>query len=187
DISAELRLEISAHPFYTQLLYVDRTGRVLAASDSGSIGRQLPDLQPDLAEEFRSALAGAPGDAYISDLADTTGLALGSPARFGWMLTPQLELVTRVAGPARSGERVLVAVVNLQRIRTLLEELDRRTPGDENAFWLDSLGRILMSSTREVVPFTLHPGVAAGLLSSSLRGRDSDYHLYQRADGGRVV
>src|SRR6476620_2987787 len=39
DISHELRLEVTARPFYSELLYVDGTGRVLAASDSASVGR----------------------------------------------------------------------------------------------------------------------------------------------------
>jgi signal transduction histidine kinase/CheY-like chemotaxis protein/HPt (histidine-containing phosphotransfer) domain-containing protein len=186
DVSAELRLEVTAHPFYDRLLYVDGTGRILAAADSASVGRQLVELRPDLADEFRGARAGAPGDAYISDLSDTTGLTLGSPARFGWLMTPQLQLVTRVMGPAGSGARVMVAIVNLERIRRILEDLDRRTPG-EYAFLLDSLGRTLMSSARDIVPLSLHPGVASGLLASSLVGRDSDYHLYQRADGDRAV
>ena len=186
DVSAELRLEVSARPFYSELLYVDGRGRVLAASDSASVGRSLLDLHSDLAQEFQSALTGKPGDAYISDLADTTGLALGSPLRFGWILTPKLELVTRVAGPGGS-QRAVVAVVNLQRIRSVLEDLDRRTPGSEYAYLLDSTGRVLMASSRDVVPLSLHPGVASGLLATSLKGRDSDYHLYQRAGGERVV
>ncbi|MFL5401816.1 MAG: response regulator [Gemmatimonadales bacterium] len=188
DISTELRLETSARPFYSQLLYVDAAGLVLAASDGAIVGRRLLELHPDLADEFRQALAGVPGEAYISDLSDTTGLAQGSPARFGWILTPQLEMVTRVAGSSGAGlGHVLVAVVNMQRIRTVLAELDRRTPGDEYAYLLDSTGRILMSSTREIVPLSLHPGVGSGLLATSLKGRDSDYHLYQAANGGRVV
>ena len=34
EIGSELRLSVASHPFYTQLLYVDESGRILAASDS---------------------------------------------------------------------------------------------------------------------------------------------------------
>src|SRR6185437_3367845 len=33
DIGTELRLNVSAHPFYSELLYVDEKGTVLAGSD----------------------------------------------------------------------------------------------------------------------------------------------------------
>jgi hypothetical protein len=60
-ISAQLGLDVTAHPFYSQLLYVGARGRVLAASDSASVGKQLLDLHPDLADEARGAAADAPG------------------------------------------------------------------------------------------------------------------------------
>jgi len=196
EIGDELRLEVAVHPFssYTRLLYVDGTDRVLAASDSGSVGRKILDLNPDLAEEIRLARAAPPGAVYISDLSDTVGEVFTDSAGLGSPRMPDLEMVTGVV--ARNGDTrgILVAVVHPGEFREMLEELDGRTPGSEHAYLLDSAGRILLSNAPGAVPFSLHPGVQFGLLDSSRRGsdtnsegKDTDYTTYQRAGDGRVV
>jgi signal transduction histidine kinase/CheY-like chemotaxis protein/HPt (histidine-containing phosphotransfer) domain-containing protein len=196
EIGDELRLEVTVHPFssYSRLLYVDGTDRVLAASDSASVGRKVLDLNPDLAEEIRLARAAPPGAVYISDLADTAGEVFRDSAGFRAPRMPNLELVTRVAARNGDSRGILVAVVHPGEFREMLEELDRRTPGSEHAYLLDSAGRILLSNAPGAVPFSLHPGVQFGLLDSSpkgsdtnSKGKDTNYTIYQRSGDGRVV
>jgi signal transduction histidine kinase/DNA-binding response OmpR family regulator len=181
DIGSELRLNVRIHRFYSHLLYIDERGTVLTGSDSATIGKAVLELHPDLADELRAALAGPPGVAYVSDLADTAGEVPGSP-------NTDLELVTRVRSPANtSTPRVVVAVVNLERFGVVLKDLDRRTPGSGHASLLDSLGNVLISDDSGALAFSRHPDIDAGLLATSRAGRDSDYYVHQRPDRGRVV
>jgi signal transduction histidine kinase len=195
EISDELRLEVRTHPLlYTELLYVEGTGRVLAASDGARVGRQVQDLYPQLTDEIRLARAAPPGTAFISDLTDTVTVTFGYSADLKPAFAPALQLVTRVATREGGSQGVLIAVVNLREFRELLEELDSRTPGSEHAYLLDAAGRILLSTAPGAVPFSLHPGVQSGLLAPSVKGSDSDatgrdtnYTVYQQSGGGRVV
>jgi signal transduction histidine kinase/CheY-like chemotaxis protein/HPt (histidine-containing phosphotransfer) domain-containing protein len=195
EISDELRLEVRTHPLlYTELLYVEGTGRVLAASDGARVGRQAQDLYPHLTDEIGLARAAPLGTAFISDLTDSVTETVGYSADLKPAVAPSLQLVTRVAPREGESQGVLIAVVNLREFRELLDELDSRTPGSEHAYLLDAAGRILLSTARSAVPFSLHPGVQFGLLAPSLKGsdtgardRDTDYTVYHRSDGGRVV
>src|SRR6266853_29479 len=97
EISADLRLEVRTHPLlYSELLYVEGTGRVLAASDSASVGRQVLDLHPDLAQEVRDARAAPPGVSYISDLTDTVAESFADSGSLKSPSTSDLKMVTRV-------------------------------------------------------------------------------------------
>jgi len=165
EIAAELRLNVEAYPFYSELLYVDDGGTILAASDSAAVGTPLLQRHPDLADEVRAALAGPAGLAYIADLADTGGEAPGTSR-------VNLQLVTRVpSSGASSSRRAVVAVVDLERFSDILAKLDALTPGAGRASLLDSLGNVLLSRDATAPVFSRHPDADSGLLAAS-RGQD---------------
>jgi len=188
DIGTELRLNVSAHPFYSELLYVDEKGTVLAGSDSSTVGKPLLQRHPDLADELRAALAGPPGLAYIADLADTGGEGPRTPEMPGQTALVNLQLVTRVSSPeAAKSRRVVVAVVDLERFHDILRNLDALTPGSGHASLLDSLGNVLITRDSDVTAFSRHPDADSGLLAGSRGGSDSDYYIHRRPERGLVV
>jgi hypothetical protein len=106
EIAAELRLNVEAYPFYSELLYVDEGGTILAASDSAAVGTPLLERHPDLADEVRAALAGPAGLAYIADLMPWRPCSAGIPTRTRacWRL-PEVTTTattTSTAGPSGS-------------------------------------------------------------------------------------
>ena len=192
DLDKRLSRFTYTFPYFDEFMLVDATGVVVASSYAPAVGTSLFTRLftrfDDARDEFERALHSPPGAVYISDLDDVPE-PLRRAAAAGNLIDVALTIQMLTAVQDASGHcvGVLVGNVTTGQLRDLLQDLKRRTPGDEFPCLLDKEGRVLMSTERRAPLLSTHPDVIKGGLRVPLNRRDDGYLVYRGAHGRKLM
>jgi PAS domain S-box-containing protein len=192
DLDKRLSRFTYTFPYFDEFMLVDATGVVVASSYAPAVGTSLFTRLftrfDDARDEFERALHSPPGAVYISDLDDVPE-PLRRAAAAGNLIDVALtiQMLTTVQDASGHCVGVLVGNVTTGQLRDLLQDLKRRTPGDEFPCLLDKEGRVLMSTERRAPLLSTHPNVIKGGLRVPLNRRDDGYLVYRGAHGRKLM
>jgi PAS domain S-box-containing protein len=192
DLDKRLSRFTYTFPYFDEFMLVDATGVVVASSYAPAVGTSLFTRLftrfDDARDEFERALHSPPGAVYISDLDDVPE-PLRRAAAAGNLIDVALtiQMLTTVQDASGHCVGVLVGNVTTGQLRDLLQDLKRRTPGDEFPCLLDKEGRVLMSTERRAPLLSTHPDVIKGGLRVPLNRRDDGYLVYRGAHGRKLM
>ena len=192
DLDKRLSRFTYTFPYFDEFMLVDATGVVVASSYAPAVGTSLFTRVftrfDDARDEFERALHSPPGAVYISDLDDVPE-PLRRAAAAGNLIDVALtiQMLTTVQDASGHCVGVLVGNVATGQLRDLLQDLKRRTPGDEFPCLLDKEGRVLMSTERRAPLLSTHPDVIKRGLRVPLNRRDDGYLVYRGAHGRKLM
>ncbi|MDT7813048.1 MAG: hypothetical protein QOJ42_2964, partial [Acidobacteriaceae bacterium] len=192
DLDKRLSRFTYTFPCFDEFMLVDPTGVVVASSYAPAVGTSLFTRLftrfDDARDQFEQALHSPPGAVYISDLDDVPE-PLRRAAAVGNLIDVALtiQMLTTVQDASGHCVGVLVGNVATGQLRDLLQDLKRRTPGDEFPCLLDKEGRVLMSTERRAPLLSTHPDVIKEALRVPLHRRDDGYLVYRGADGRKLM
>jgi PAS domain S-box-containing protein len=192
DLNKRLSRFTYTFPCFDEFMLVDPTGVVVASSYAPAVGTSLFTRLftrfDDARDQFEQALHSPPGAVYISDLDDVPE-PLRRAAAVGNLINVALtiQMFTTVQDASGHCVGVLVGNVATGQLRDLLQDLKRRTPGDEFPCLLDKEGRVLMSTERRAPLLSTHPDVIKEALRVPLHRRDDGYLVYRGADGRKLM
>jgi PAS domain S-box-containing protein len=192
DLDKRLSRFTYTFPCFDEFMLVDATGVVVASSYAPAVGTSLFTRLftrfDDARDEFERALHSPAGAVYISDLDDVPD-PLRRAAAVGNLIDVALtiQMLTTVQDASGHCVGVLVGNVTTGQLRDLLQDLKRRTSGDEFPCLLDKEGRVLMSTERRAPLLSTHPDVIKGGLRVPLDRRDDGYLVYRGAHGRKLM
>jgi PAS domain S-box-containing protein len=192
DLDKRLSRFTYTFPYFDEFMLVDASGVVVASSYAPAVGTSLFTRLftrfDDARDQFERALHSPPGAIYISDL-DDVAEPLRRAAAAGNLIDVALtiQMLTTVQDASGHFVGVLVGNVATGQLSDLLQDLKRRTPGDEFPCLLDKEGRVLMSTERRAPLLSTHPDVIKGGLRVPLNRRDDGYLVYRGAHGRKLM
>jgi PAS domain S-box-containing protein len=184
-LHARLSRFIDSFPYFDQVMLADAQGGIVASSYGPTLGHSLFTNFEEVRGEFESALHSPSGSVYVSDSSEPLRTAaISGPMGHGGLkirlLTPVLDGENRCIG-------VLVANVETRQLLERLQDLQRRTPGDEFPCLLNKAGQVLISADPNASLLTTHADVTSGMLRDPLNSRNSGYLVYRGSRGHKLM
>lgn len=180
-ISEYLLRVVEQYPFYEYIAFTDKEANILSSSSQGVSGLNIIDLEPDIKEEFYKTLNGGDDDLHISDIAKVSQKEIEENSPL------DIELLSNVIDLDGNIIGVLVGFINIQFIRDIVYDIDKRTIGDEYAYLVNDPGDIVISANPEIKTLQPHPDLLINNLKQKLEGDEDGFLIYENSKGIKVI
>lgn len=180
-ISEYLLQVVEQYPFYEYISFVDKDAIVKASSSQEMIGLNIIVEEPDIEKEFYQALKGGNNDVFISDIAKVSQKEINKNAPL------DIELLSNVIDLNGNVIGVLLGSVNIQLIKDIVSDLEKRTIGDEYAYLVNHSGDIVITANPEIVILNPHPDLEIKNLRQKLENEENGYTIYKNSKGKKVI
>jgi len=180
-ISDYLSRVVDQYPFYEDIYFVNLNAIIISSSGKRFIGENIINLEPDIKDEFYKTIVGGNESVYISDIANVSQeeIEANSPLDIE-ILSDVIDLNGNVTG-------VLVGLIDIQFIREIVFDIDKRTIGKENAYLVNDPGDVVISADPEPGILQPHPDLSIQNLQQKLEGDENGFLIYVNSKGIKVI
>ena len=180
-VSNYLSRVVEQYPYYEDIFFVNKSAIIISASDKQFIGQNILDLEPDIKDEFSKTIVGGNESVYISDIANISQeeMETNSPLDIE-LLSDVIDLNGNVTG-------ILIGLIDIQFIRDIVYDIDKRTIGNENAYLVNDPGDVVISANPEPGILQPHPDLAIQNLQQKLEGDENGFLIYVNSKGIKVI
>lgn len=181
NISDYLLRVVEQYPYYEDIFLVDKNAIIISSSSQEVIGSSIINFEPDIEEEYYKTLNGGNDDVYISEIAKFSQKERNDNSPL------DIELLSNVIDLNGNIIGVLVGFVNIQFLRDIVYNIDKRTIGDEYAYLVNDSGEILISANPEIKTLQPHQDLTISHLYQKLEGDEDGFLIYKNSKGIKVI
>lgn len=173
--------------YFDELYFVSPQGRIDAATDTASQGRNIVEVFPEIKDELDEVGRSAARSVLISDFVDAAPEVLARTAEGVRPTDLQLEFLTPVLDPSGKPLGILVGKLGQGAIGKHISDLASRTAGSEAAYLLSADGRIVATASEKLRLLQAHPNWAR-MDAATVGNPDSQgFAIYRNFEGRHVL